>query len=649
MNLKFCSLFILLLAAGVSESQVDKKQLSSTNSKAIKLYEKAVDLYENRKDAESQAEVLKALDKDPSFSEAHLLLATIYTDAKQSDKAIEEYKKIFEENFRSFPNAYSNCATLELHLGRYTDAKSHYEKFLLFERIIPDAKENAEANLQSCNFAIEALKHPVPFEPVNMGEAINTPKAEYFPAVTADDQQFLFTRNNRTEQNPLQEDFYASKKVEGKWTPAQPLSEINTPANEGAPCLSADGKYLFFCSCQEMDGSYGPDRKGYGSCDIFCSLKIGDRWTKPVNIGSPVNSKYWESQPSFSSDGKTLYFLSNRPGGYGDADIWMSVLNEDGSWGKPVNLGPKINTKGKEESVYIHPDNQTLYFASDGHIGMGGMDLYVSRRDEKGEWGTPVNLGYPINTFGDENSLLVSAPGILAYFASNRPGGFGDLDLYQFDLYDGAQPGKITYVKGKVYDSKSKRPLNASFELIDLQTAKTIVESESNTGNGEFLLTLPVNKDYALNVSRSGYVFYSENFSLKGITDVLKPFMMDVPMQPIDTGVTVELKNIFFETNQFDLKDESKTELQKLVSFLNLNKTLKIEISGHTDNTGDKKSNLLLSKNRAKAVYDYLVNNSVSENRLSYKGYGDSRPKAPNDTPGNRSKNRRTEFKITSK
>jgi len=324
-------------------------------------------------------------------------------------------------------------------------------------------------------------------------------------------------------------------------------------------------------------------------------------------------------------------------------------LQPNGAWGAPKNLGPKINSKGKEESVFIHPDGKTLYFGSNGHIGMGGLDLYVSRMDEKGEWGEPVNLGYPINTYGDENSILVSPTGDLAYMASNRAGGMGGLDLYQFPLYEAARPGKITYVKGKVYDANTKAALGAHFELLDLATGKSIVESDANSGNGEFLVCLPVDKDYALHVSQPGYLFYSENFALKELSDPTKPFQMDVPLQPIDTGSVIDLKNVFFETAKYDLKPESKVELDKLVAFLNVNKTIRGELSGHTDNVGDKKSNMTLSQNRAKAVYDYLVKAGIDPKRLTYKGYGDTRPKVANDSDEHRATNRRTEFKVISK
>lgn len=645
-------LILLVLSFNISIAsfaQLPPGEYSSTNKKAISIFKSAVDYYQNRNDDKAKEEALKAIEKDANFIEPHLLLAEIYQAKNQPQNSIDEYVKAITLNPNFNLSNFYLLAEQEMKIGKYNDAKKDYERFLKKTHINPDIKDDVDRQLNNCNFAIEAIKHPVPFEPKNMGAAINTNLAEYFPAVTADDQLFIFTRNDRSEKQALQEDFYASKKVNGAWTTATPVDGINTPGNEGAPALSADGELLFFAACQEMDGSYGPNRKGYGSCDIFYSQKVGDKWTRPYNIGPPINTKDFESQPSFSADGKTLYFISNRPGGLGGVDIWYSVLTDAGSWGTPRNIGNKINTPGKEESVFIHPDGKTLYFSSDGHVGMGGLDIYVSRKDDKGEWGTPVNLGYPINTYGDENSLLVNSAGNLAYFASSRAGGFGDLDMYQFELYDAIRPGKITYVKGKVYDAKTKAPLGAHFELIDLETAKTIITSDANSGNGEFLVTLPVNKNYALNVSQAGYLFYSENFSLKDITDATKPFNLNVPLQPIDTGNVVELKNIFFETAKFDLKPESKAELNKLVSFLNLNKTMRIELGGHTDNVGDKKSNQTLSQNRAKSVYDYLTANGIDAKRLTYKGYGETKPKVKNDTDENRALNRRTEFKVISK
>ena len=647
---KILIISIALMVITTCQAQLAPGVYSSTNKKAIKLFESALNYYNAHDDEKTKEELKKAIEKDPAFIEPHYLLAQIYTEAKQTQDAINEYTKGLEINSKFDKKVFFLIATLEISIGKYADAKKDYEAYLKYPNLNPDSKDIAEQQLTNCNFAIEALKNPVPFVPKNLGEAINTNLDEYFPAITADDQTFLFTRNNRTDASPLQEDFLMSKKVNDVWSPAVLLGNgINTPGNEGAPCLSADGQILFFIACAEIDNSYGPNRKGFGSCDIFYSQKVGNNWARPYNIGPTVNSKYWETQPSFSSDGKTLYFVSNRPGGVGGADIWYSTLKDDGSWGTPVNIGKNINTPGKEESVFIHPDGKTLYFSSDGHPGMGKLDIFVVRKNDAGEWGTPVNLGYPINTYGDENSLLVNGAGNLAYFASSRAGGFGGLDLYQFELYDAIRPDKITYMKGKVYDARTKLPLGAHFELIDLATAKPVMTSDANSGNGEFLVTLPINKDYALNVSQNGYLFHSENFSLKELADKTKPYLMDVPMEPIDTGSVVELKNVFFETAKFDLKPESKVELNKLVTFLTLNKTMRIELGGHTDNVGDKKKNLILSENRSKSVYDYLVANGIDAKRLTYKGYGDTKPKVENDTDEHRAINRRTEFKVTGK
>jgi outer membrane protein OmpA-like peptidoglycan-associated protein/Tol biopolymer transport system component len=642
---------VIFFTLTTCKAQLPPGEYTSQNKRAVSLFEDALKSYEEQKADESLETLEKVIQKDSNFIEAHLLMAEIYEQKRNPDKAISEYIKVLKINPGFSKKTYFLLAELEYQKANYADAKKDYEAFLKNTNINPNFRDVAVKKLDNCNFAIVAMKYPVPFAPKNMGDAINTMYDEYFPAVTADEKTFLYTRNNRTEKMHQQEDFLVSKKVGDMWQKATLIgSSINSPGNEGAPSLSADGQILFFVACAEIDGSYGvEDRVGYGSCDIFYAEKTGDKWSEAFNLGKAINSPFFESQPSFSADGKTLYFVSNRPGGFGETDIFVSTLNEKNYWTEPVNLGAKINTTGKEESVFIHNDGRTLYFSSNGHVGMGGLDIYVTRMDDNGKWGEPINLGYPINTIGDENSLLVGASGNIAYFASDRKGGYGGLDMYQFDLYEAARPGRITYVKGKVYDSKTKASIGAHFELIDLATAKPLIVSTANAGNGEFLVTLPVDKDYALNVSQPGYLFYSENFALKELRDNTKPFLMDVPLQIIEAGTVVELKNIFFETGKFDLKPESRAELDKLVAFLNLNSTLKIELSGHTDDVGDKKLNVTLSENRAKAVYDFLITNGIDAKRLTYKGYGDTVPKVPNDSDAHRAMNRRTEFKVTAK
>jgi len=338
-----------------------------------------------------------------------------------------------------------------------------------------------------------------------------------------------------------------------------------------------------------------------------------------------------------------MYFVSNRNDNY---DIYVAFLSEVGEWSVPELLNENINTNGYEGSVFIHPDNQTLYFSSDGHVGMGGMDIFISRKDGAGDWGPPVNLGYPINTHKDENSILISADGELAMFASDRETGYGGLDLYSFELYEKARPQFVTYLKGTVFDSESKSKLNARFELTDLESGEVAARSNSNRKTGEFLVCLPTNRNYALTVSKEGYLFFSENFSLAGVHSTDNPFLKDIPLKKIRAGEKVVLKNIFFETDKFNLKEESKTELSILIDFLDNNPSLKIEIGGHTDNIGTPEYNVNLSQNRAKAVNDYLAEKGIDQVRLIYKGYGELQPIDSNETEPGRGNNRRTEFKV---
>jgi outer membrane protein OmpA-like peptidoglycan-associated protein/tetratricopeptide (TPR) repeat protein len=624
-----------------------ERPLSTKNKKAIEHYHNAQRYYDSRLNDNAIAELHAALKEDTSFVEAHGLLAYLYQDIGKMEDGIKEIKKLLNINPHFSNTMYFTVAEMEINIGNYPDALKDLETYQQHPVSDPDIQFGATIGIADCKFAIEALKHPVPFNPKNMGININSENSEYFPAVTADGETFLFTRDipDNTSIYGHQEDFFVSYKINGEWTKAVNVGPpLNTSGNEGAPTLSADGHLLIFTGC-DRDG-------GYGSCDLYYSYKVGKNWTAGRNLGAPVNTRNWETQPSLASDGRTLYFIrgTETRQGLKDQDIYMTVLSDSGYWSNPEKLSDTINTPGQEESVFIADDNQTLYFSSDGHPGMGGLDIFMSRRLPNGRWGIPKNLGYPINTSKDESSIVVDPNGHVAYFSSDREGGYGGRDFYSFELYDSAQPKPITYVKGKVYDSKTTQPLVAQFNLIDLKTGKVMVQSSSAHGDGTFLVCLPLNKDYALNVSRKGYLFYSENFSLTDANaSSTKPYMLDIPLQPIDTGATIVLKNIFFETDMYKLKHESEIELNKLVNFLDANPTVKIQVSGHTDNTGTIPHNNELSKNRAKSVYDYLVSHTISADRLSYKGYGQSRPIADNSTEAGKAKNRRTEMKIVAK
>ena len=640
----FITFIIILILANGSFAQ--RVPLSTENKKAEKLFYMALDYYQSKTMDKALSCLQRAVAEDPGFSDAFILQGDIYSDDQQFEEAIESYQAAINTHKPFSPVLYSILATVQLNLGRYTDAQFNFHRFLESGQIPENKKQQAENGLKVCTFAIQKMADPVPFSPVNMGDSINSPYDDYINAVTTDEEYLYMTRKNPRISNTsdqsleYEEDFYLSHRADSVWTKALSLGPpINTEGNEGALTISPDGKYLFFAACGRPDG--------YGSCDLYWSKRQGNYWTKPQNLGDVVNSPQWDSQPSFSSDGKTLYFASKRQGGKGSSDIWKTSLGSDGHWGAPVNLGDSINTSAEEMAPFIHSDDQTLYFSSKGHPGMGGLDLFYARRSGSDTWYRPVNLGYPINTYANEISLVVNANGNVAYISSDIPGGKGKQDIYFFPLYPEAQPVPTSYLKGIVYDQKTNARLEARFELVDLETSKTVTESVSDPITGEILLVLPSEKNYALNVSKTGYLFFSENFSLRGKSTVLQPTKRDIPLQPIKIGGSFVLKNIFFETGQYSLKEESTVELNKLIVYLQNNPSLVIEIGGHTDNVGSPDYNLDLSRNRAKAVFDYLTGNGIDKIRLTFKGFGFTQPVDSNETEQGRANNRRTEFKIT--
>lgn len=640
---------------------------TTSNKKAIKSYEEALQSF-NRMDYTTAIDLMqKAIKYDDKFVEANIVLAEIFIEKGERKKAIESYKNAIRIDPEFYRGIYFSLAQLQMLENEFDSAKLYLEKYLSYKNLKPVSISQAKRKLESCNFAIKAIKNPVPFNPINLGENINTEYDEYWPTLTADEQTLIITRlipkdleeglvsinegiiekeitpsNQKVppDFNKVQEDFYISVKENDFWTKAINVGKpLNTKGNEGAQTILVDGRVMYFTACNRKDGK--------GRCDIYQSLKVNGEWNTAVNLGVPVNSENWEAQPSISPDGKTLYFVSNRKGGYGQKDIWMSIILEDGRWSKPINLGENVNSVGQEQSPFIHPDNRTLYFATDGKIGMGGFDLYKVSKNDDGTWSKPINLGYPINTASDEIGLIVNAQGNKAFFSSDRLNNKGR-DIFEFELYKEARPTPVSYIKGKVFDSENKNKLKANFELINLETNEIIMQAESDPNTGEFLVCIPSDRDYALNVSKDKYLFYSDNFSLKGVYNILDPFLKDVPLNPIKTGQKIVLKNIFYEIDSYELLDKSIVELTKLLEFMNNNLGLKIEISGHTDNIGTSEYNLSLSNNRAKSVYDYLVEKGISAERLSFKGYGESQPLSTNETESGKSENRRTEIKIIS-
>ena len=640
--LKNLLLILLIFLTSIIKAQ----DFSTKSKKAIKYYKSAIFHFDNNKTDIAVKELKRAIKKDNNFIEAYLLMGDIYKVRKENQKEINTYFKIIEIDENFFPYIYYNLASSELRIGEYEIAKSHFIKFLKEKKVRKDIINIAEQKLKQCDFAIEQIKNPVKFNPINLGPNVNSIYDDYWPALTVDGKTLITTVMLPKEEayislhDSTQEDFYVSYLKNKNWTKATKLSSIiNTPFNEGALSISSDGSYCFFTACGRSNG--------YGLCDIYMAKNENGKWTRPVNIGRPVNSKYSEKQPSISSDGKTLYFSSNRPGGKGNMDLWVSTY-ENSRWSEPQNLGDSINTFNSEISPFIHHDNQTLYFASNGHMGMGGYDMFVSRKDSTEKWSRPENLGYPINTFGEEFGMIINSEGNKAFFSSDREKVTGR-DIYEFALPEKIKPISVNYVNGFVYDSKTNIKLEAEIELIDIETNKIITKKTSDKTSGKYLVCLPTNKNYALEVNKKGYLFFSENFSLKDNNNSLNPYLINIPLHPINIGEKIILKNIFFSTNSYELKKESFFELSKIIQLMNNNPDIKAEIAGHTDSTGTKEYNIKLSQNRAKSVYNYLIKNSDLKSRLTYKGYGSSMPIATNNTILGRSKNRRTEFIIITK
>ncbi len=624
---------------------------STSDKGAIKRYESGVACMQQRKMECAFNEFSKAAQADERFVEPRIMLAEIAEQRGQDGEAIARYREVMAIAPRFFPTAQLHLADLEFRNGQYVEAEKNYKGYLEKEQD-PLRKARARLGLDNCTFAARAIQQPVPFEPKNLGPAVNSADPEYYPCITADDATLIYTRRVKDpELIPwgMQEDFMVSHRdAQGAWQAAKPIPTVNTRQyNEGAGTLTPDGRFIVFTKCATEDGSYGGSLQGFGSCDLFISRRIGDRWTPPENLGPPVNSRNWETQPSMASDGRTLYFIrgTQAQDGIKSMDIYTTALQEDGTWSKPEKLGANVNTPYQEESVQIHPDGRTLYFSSNGHPGFGGLDIFVSRKEEDGSWGKALNLGYPINTGADENSLLVSADGEVAYFASDREGGLGDLDLYSFELYPEARPLAVSFIRGKVTDRTNGQPVEADVQLYDLATGKLATGAYSDPRTGEFLVCIPAGRSYALNASSEGYLFFSQNYDVATGTPK-EPYTLNVPLSPLTAGSVIALRNIFFNTASYELLPASNAELEKLVQLLRTNTTLRIELGGHTDNVGADAANLTLSDQRAQAVRDFVIAQGIDASRITAKGYGETKPVATNDTEGGRAQNRRTEVTV---
>ena len=608
----------------------------NVSPKAMKLYSKSLGFIADGFYKEAVATLNKTIEADQSFVDAYLSLAGVYGEKKDYANAVINYQLAQQKDTIYFA-VYNLPYSINLAgLGKFEEALKAVNFFLAIQNVSDKGLKAAQYRKRCYEFAVDyKAKHPnnnYVFEPVNLGDSINTERSEYYPTLSISDSLLVFTRMSNTGEY-----FVKSTLTNNHFTEAQIVEgSINSQALKGGATVSNDGEYLIFA------GDFAV--KGYGSYDLYISYSTPDGWSEPENLGENINTPYWESAPSISPDSRTLYFSSDRPGGYGGRDLYMSTRQTNGRWGRAVNLGPTINSTGNDLYPYIHADNQTLYFTSDGWAGYGNTDLFISRKTSFDEWTKPENLGFPINTIEDEGSITISSDGSTAYYASDRADSRGGLDLYKFEIREDIRPYKTLYVKGKVYDAATQKGLPSSVELIDNSTGKTIVKITADE-LGKYFIPLPTGKDYTFVVNRKGYLFYSNVYELsKQKSD--STYTKDIALEPIQLNVSITFKNVQFGNNSFELLPISKIELDKLLQVLNENPTLKLEIKGHTDNIGKTEDNIKLSSNRAKSVVDYLVSKGVNAARLGYKGFGATQPIADNNTEEGRAKNRRTEFMI---
>lgn len=625
------------------------------NKKIEKQYNEGVDFFKKGNYSEALRVMRKITTDEPEFTDAWFVTGMIY---------FKRYNSNFKEAEKNFKQVIKLCPTYDpyvyFYLGEICYSQDRFDStVLLLNEFVKDvdkikSDQDYDRAIQLLNFSTrytEMISKPVPFEP-KVVEGISSNQNEYLAIISADNQMALYTREIKllpdknsvfTTTKTIEKFMFSTSDQDGIFSDGEEMPDpFNKSDNEGGASLTIDNNTLYYTVCSYTKGNT------YYNCDIYTSEFSNGEWNAIKSVSPKINqSTTWESQPSISPDGKTLYFVSDRPGGVGGYDLYKSTKNDRGEWSIPTNLGPGINTKGNEKSPFIHPDGKTLYFASDGLLGIGGFDIFFTRMDEQGKWSKPKNIGYPINSEEDEVSFFVSTDGSKGYFASNKLRGKGGWDLYSFDLYKEAQPEKVLFIKGTVKSDSVAEPIKARLELKNLETKK-ISEIPLDSLTGNYVAVAPAYADYVMTVKKEGYVYETKYISH---IDTLysKPAQIDLQIQPIEINKSYRINDIYFDVNKFELPVESMAVLDQLIEFLGENPKIKIQIQGHTDNVGNDAANLKLSENRAKSVYDYMISKNVESDRLTYKGYGKTMPVASNETEEGRGKNRRTVFVIISK
>lgn len=677
-------------------------------AQSLKDYLDKGDKYFAKKDFENALlQYLEALKLDANDPNTNFRVGISYLHGEKKGKAVT----YLEKAYRTKPEVDED---IDYHLGmayqnahQYAKAIEHYTTF---KRKNKKLIEIATQKIAECEIGDSLAQHPAYVTITNVGSTLNSNFHEYSPLVSNDGKTMIFTSNRSTDEYKIKsstnfEDIYiAHKNAYGWGTPTKISENINIKFNDAAASLSPDGKTLFL---------YYEE----GAGDIFTSTLENGEWSKPQPLNKNINTPlFWETSASISADGKKLYFTSNRPGGRGELDIYVSELDAKGNWGKAVNLGPTINTPYHEDSPFIHPDGVTLYFSSDGHPTMGSNDIFKSEF-VNGKWTKPVNLGSPINSIEYDGFFTISADKKTGYYSALREEGLGSADIYEIKFNDPPpkvtappvvmaslqpeiiepkketvevappvqepepkkeEPRKevvstpppppptetktedfvdpmlqqkremkvVTVLKGKVIDEITAAPLNAVISLVENETGRVVAKISSNASTGDFELVIPHGGNYGVATEKAGYLFNSINFNLPEFAEY-QEIDTHILMVKAEVGSKVVLKNIFFDVGKSDIKQESIAELENIRELLSTNTHLKVQINGHTDNTGNAATNMTLSLQRAESVVQYLVNKGIEAGRVAAKGFGSERPLVSNDDEAEgREINRRTEIEI---
>lgn len=637
--MKFKAVFSLFIFASVLVAAQPATCPKSENKKALKYFDEAGSSYKARKYDDALKAVAQAIDNDPEFSDAYLLQGFLALKKRNAKMMEESFSKAIELCAETDPEAYFQLGWFYYDMKRWKEAEKTLSAFLNFDKINEEHGKMAESMLTRAKL----ISHPVPFNPVPVKD-ISTADPEYLPYISPDNEMAFFTRRfemkerNMLTAQSVEKFMVARLQPNGVYDRGEPMKEPfnkSTTNNEGGASITIDNKHLYFTVNTK------------GNFDICSSDFVDGKWTEIKNLGPAVNDpKQWDSQPSISADGKTLYFASARDSMSG-IDIYRTTKDEEGNWKKAVKLGPPINTDGNDKSPFIHSDSRTLYFSSDSLPGLGGFDIYKCHLDDNGRWGKPINLGYPINTEADEIGFFVSTDGKTGYFASNKLGGGSGFDIYSFELYPEARPDRVYFQKGDLNGTENVKPIAATFEVKDAVTNK-LTKISVDSVSGEYAFIVNFDHDLIVSIKKEGYAFESNYLSSKDSTNTGVK-VKDIELKKLEVGGQYTINDILFGSNSYELNDTIKAVLNEFADYMNENPQLKVALQGHTDNVGNPKDNMILSENRAKAVFDYLVTRKINQSRLSSKGFGETKPIASNLTEEGRAKNRRTVFVVMSK